>query len=223
MSEIIKALARRPPDTEVLTRVLLESSQTGDDYFKGHVLEVTSFIGSLHKKLDQLQDSIDKQAQVVHRITTSKLSNFFNLNPEVLLGFTVEKVLDEKKKDYVWKIFYNGSESSADITEAYNIIRKKLLSTFGYCDVDFKMMSESIIQAYHWAQDNYKDTNDVVLDAAILEVAYNIPKKFTISELKKKLPSLRRRTKDIEALLLENGWTFIQYQNSRVKYFNREN
>ena len=72
-------------------------------------------------------------------------------------------------------------------------------------------------------EDESEQVNAVVLDAAILEVAYNTPKKFTISELKKKLPSLRRRTKDIEALLLENGWTFIQYQNSRVKYFNREN
>jgi hypothetical protein len=89
-------------------------------------------------------------------------------------------------------------------------------------EIDFKMLSESIIQAYHWNEDEVEDVDNVLLDTAIIETAYNINKKFTIPQLKQKLPNINKKTKDIEDLLITNGWEYVQYKNSRVKYFFKD-
>lgn len=214
MSKIVSALSKRPPDVMVLTSVLQEASQSSEQTQLA-AIEILAYVSHVHQKLEHKLDTLINTPKV----TTSVLSMFFNLNPDILEGFTVEEVFDAKKKDNVWKIFYNGSDSSAQITKAYNSVRKKLLNRFGLAEIDFKMLSEAIIQAHHWCGDSEEDMTTILLDTAVIEVACNMEKKFTISKLKEKLPSLNRKTKDIETLLLNNGWEYMQYQNSRVKYF----
>jgi hypothetical protein len=217
MSKITTTLAKRPPDVDMLVAVLQESTQTSEATRQA-ATDLIAYSCSMQQQINRKLDTLINTP----RVTTAALSMCFNSDPEILEGFTVEEVVDEKKKDKVWRIFYNGSSSSSEITKAYNSLRRKLLRRFGLAEIDFKMLSESIIQAYHWNEDEIIDVDNVLLDTAIVETAYNIDKKFTIPQLKQKLPNINKKTKDIEDLLINNGWEYVQYKNSRVKYFFKE-
>ena len=217
MSRIATTLTRRPPDVDMLVTILQESTQTSEATRQA-ANELFAYSYSMQQQINKKLDTLLNTP----RVTTAALSMCFNLDPEILEGFTVEEVVDEKKKDKVWRIFHNGSSSSSEITKAYNSLRRKLLKRFGLAEIDFKMLSESIIQAYHWNEDEVEDVDNVLLDTAIIETAYNINKKFTIPQLKQKLPNINKKTKDIEDLLINNGWEYVQYKNSRVKYFFKD-
>jgi hypothetical protein len=82
-------------------------------------------------------------------------------------------------------------------------------------------MSNAIIKAYHWNEDR-EDILDNISDVCIVETAMNFGRRFSIPELKKALPSLTKTSKEVEKLLLQHGWSIIQYGSCRVKYFRRE-
>lgn len=59
------------------------------------------------------------------------------------------------------------------------------------------------------------------IDAAIVEIANSFTRKFSIPEIKKRLPSLRLSSKEVENFLLERGWEYSQYGTCRTKYFTK--
>lgn len=56
-------------------------------------------------------------------------------------------------------------------------------------------------------------------DVSILDTAYKFEKLFTVSDLRKLLPSLTLPTKEIAEILLNNGYILKTYPSSRMKYY----
>ena len=59
------------------------------------------------------------------------------------------------------------------------------------------------------------------VEEAILNVVGSFTRKFSIPEIKKRLPSLQLSSKEIESFLLERGWKVTQYGTCRTKYFTK--
>lgn len=71
-------------------------------------------------------------------------------------------------------------------------------------------------------EENSLQDIDVYHFKKLTEYLTNVEKQFTIPEIKKKLPDLTLSTKQVENILLLNGFSFKQYGASRKKYFYRE-
>jgi hypothetical protein len=68
--------------------------------------------------------------------------------------------------------------------------------------------------------DLYVFKNDV--ETSILEIVKSYKKNFTVADIRKKLPFINFKSKDIEKFLLLNGWQIKQYGSCRTKFFYKE-
>jgi hypothetical protein len=206
-----RALNKRPVDTDMVVQVLCESNNFSIEQSK---LAVQSFLPSivqLHNKMDKLIQKLDDTT----RVSDSVLAQYFLNNPYVLEGFDV---VEHSSKDQ-WIVTYNGEADNKTMTVAYNNLTLDLATAFGLREISFTTLSKAIIKAKHWHD---RTTNTVSLETAIIETALSITHRVTIPELKKALPSLRLKTREIEKILLDYGWQIKTHNNSRVKYFYRE-
>jgi hypothetical protein len=206
-----RALNKRPVDTDMVVQVLCESNNFSIEQSK---LAVQSFLPSivqLHNKMDKLIQKLDDTT----RVSDSILAQYFLNNPYVLEGFDV---VEHSSKDQ-WIVTYNGEADNKTMTVAYNNLTLDLATAFGLREISFTTLSKAIIKAKHWHD---RTTNAASLETAIIETALSITHRVTIPELKKALPSLRLKTKEIEKILLDYGWQIKTHNNSRVKYFYRE-
>ena len=214
MSRIATALSKRPIDSDQVVALFSEATNCNLEQSTKLMIEVVTAFNAIDSKLEKMSNQLDN----TYRVTDTRLARYFNLHPEVLEGFNVTKN-EEKDK---WVITFKDSSENTVITEAYNMLTKKLLTAFGYKELKFSTISNAILKAYHWNEDK-----DLILesisDVSLIETAMSFNRRFSIPELKKILPSLKKTpTKELEQLLLTYGWSIIQYGSCRVKYFYRQ-
>lgn len=213
-NKLLTALSRKPVDTELAVQVLVESTSCTRQQTEEVLAEMLPVLIQLQVEAQMKLDHIIAQQEKGFRITDSKLALYFRNNPVVLNGFDVERDEESCK----WVITYKGKSDRLTIDEAYNMLTKKLLTVFGAIDFKFSVISNAILKAYHW--ENSEDTVEAMtFDSAVIEVASSFKKKFTIPEIRKRLPSLRMASKDIEKFLIDNGWEMTQYGSCRTKFF----
>lgn len=119
---------------------------------------------------------------------------------------------EEKELHYLLSDFSLRGEwfyySEAVLDIILNYIKQKVSDSNLLIPTEIKKFCTQNIDSY-----NLKKLTEFLAD---------INKQFTISDLKSKIPSLSLKTKEIENVLLLNGFNFKQYGTSRKKYFYRE-
>lgn len=177
---------------------------------------VSMILTALQPILTELKDLKLKVEQLSNagstKVTDVKIALYLTNNVELLVGFNVEK--NELGQRCVT---FKGSFDRDTIGEAFNLLHLKLLPIFGFNSIPWETMRNGIIKAYDW-QEEVEDES-LAIEAAIHQVVSTYNKRFTIPELKKVLPSLQLKTKDIEEILVKSGCTIRKYNTSPTKYF----
>jgi hypothetical protein len=170
-------------------------------------------LDAVYTKLDDLQKEFSNSGKV----SENKLATYFLNNPVSLEGFEVVK----DDETLVYKVLYLGKDDKISITDGYNKLMKQLIKTFGFKDLSFQTLSNAIIRAYCWFQDdnNPSEVLQLTSESCIMEVVLSFSKQFTIPDIKQKLPDLDLTTKQIERILLLKGYSYKQYGSARKKYF----
>lgn len=206
-----RALNRKPVDTDMVVQVLCESTDFTIEQSK---LVAQTFIPSVVKLSNQVDKLIQKLDDTT-RVSDSVLAQYFLNKPYILEGFDV---VEHATKDQ-WIVTYNGKADNKTMTVAYNNLTLDLATGFGLREISFATLSKAIIKAKHWFD---RTTNVDTLETVIVDTALSFDKLVTIPEIKKILPSLRLRTKQIEKILLDYGWQIKTHGSSRVKFFYRD-
>lgn len=214
--KLLTALSKKPVDTELAVQVLVEATDCSRENTEKIVAEMLPVLIQLQVEAQMKLDHIIAQQERGIRLSDSKLALYFRNNPKILSGFDVEK--DEDSCN--WVVTFNGQSDRMTITEAYNVLTQKLLPVFGAIEIKFSTITNAILKAYHWENSDLNSAS-VSIDAAIIEVVNSFNKKFSIPEIKKRLPSLKLSTKEVESFLLERGWEYKQYGTCRTKYFTK--
>jgi hypothetical protein len=217
MNKLQSFLTKRPPELMKAADILVQShsvsTETALDIIRKDFMPC---IDAVYTMLDDLKTELSNNG----RISENKLATYFLANPAVLDGFEV--IRDEELKTY--RITYLGSDDKLSITDGYNKIMKQLIKVFGFKDLSFQTISNALIRAYCWYQDESQPDQVLQLtsESCIIDIVRCLDKQFTIPDIKKQLPDLSLSTKQIENILLLNGFSFKQYGTSRKKYFYRE-
>lgn len=214
--KLLTALSRKPVDTELAVQVLVEATACSRENTEKIVAEMLPVLIQLQVEAQMKLDHIIAQQEKGIRLSDSKLALYFRNNPQVLSGFDVERDDDSCN----WVVTFNGKSDRMTITEAYNVLTQKLLPVFGAIEIKFSTITNAILKAYHWENSDLNSAS-VSVDAAIIEIANSFTRKFSIPEIKKRLPSLRLSSKEVENFLLERGWEYTQYGTCRTKYFTK--
>ena len=186
------------------------STETALDIIRNDFMPL---LDAVYTKLDDLQKEFSNSGKV----SENKLATYFLNNPVSLEGFEVVK----DDETLVYKVLYLGKDDKISITDGYNKLMKQLIKTFGFKDLSFQTLSNAIIRAYCWFQDdnNPSEVLQLTSESCIMEVVLSFFKQFTIPDIKQKLPDLDLTTKQIERILLLKGYSYKQYGNARKKYF----
>lgn len=207
MNNLSKAVLRKPPDLEMAASVLAESTSLTIAQGKEAVMLYQPVLISLQQSIEKLNRTLEN----TQKLTAPNIARYFLVNPDLLVDFDI---VEDIEKDDV-QILYKGSSSKLEIRKAYNNLTAELMKVFGCKDISFKTMSEAILKAYDWQMSSTSDS----LDISILDTAYKFDKLFTVSDLRKVLPSLTLPTKEIADILLNNGYILKTYPSSRMKYY----
>ncbi len=216
MNKLQSFLTKRPPELMKAADILVQShsvsTETALDIIRKDFMPC---IDAVYTMLDDLKTELSNNG----KISENKLATYFLANPATVEGFEV--IRDEELKTY--RITYLGRDDKLAITDGYNKVMKQLIKVFGFKDLSFQTISNALIRAYCWYQDESKPHQVLQLtsESCILDVVDSLNKQFTIPDIKKKLPDLTLSTKKIENILLMNNFTFKQYGSSRKKYFYR--
>lgn len=204
------ALSKKPPDIVYAAEVLKEA--TGITVEQG-IHTANMFMDAL-LQIEEATKILRDVASTRVKLTETKLALHFLNNPFLLEDIAVKK---EEKGDV---ITYKNSRNINDIRIGYNKITYELIKTFGCTSIPFKTISEAILKATDWFNQEINPSDTVSI--SIIEVANTFTKLFRIPELKKLLPSLRLSTKEIELVLLSNGFKCVKYKTSNSKFFQKE-
>ena len=163
--------------------------------------------------LIQSVERLNRTLENGQRLSAPNIARYFLVNPHLLEDFTI---FEDIEKDNV-QILYKGSSSKLEIRKAYNNLTAELMKVFGCKDISFKTMSEAILKEYDWRTSGVSDS----IDISVLDVAYKFNKLFTVSDIRKLLPSLKLTTSEVESILLNNGYNLKTYKSSRMRYFQK--
>jgi hypothetical protein len=214
MNKLQSLLTKKPPELMKAANLLVQShsvsTETALDIIRNDFMPL---LDAVYTKLDDLQKEFSNSGKV----SENKLATYFLNNPVSLEGFEVVK----DDETLVYKVLYLGKDDKISITDGYNKLMKQLIKTFGFKDLSFQTLSNAIIRAYCWFQDdnNPSEVLQLTSESCIMEVVLSFSKQFTIPDIKQKLPDLDLTTKQIERILLLKGYSYKQYGSARKKYF----
>jgi hypothetical protein len=209
MNELSKAHTRKPPDFDMAASVIKESTSLTISQGK----EVAMLYQPVLMDLIQSVERLNRTLENGQRLSAPNIARYFLVNPHLLEDFTI---FEDIEKDDV-QILYKGSSSKLEIRKAYNNLTAELMKVFGCKDISFKTMSEAILKEYDWRTSGISDS----IDISVLDVAYKFNKLFTVSDIRKLLPSLKLTTSEVESVLLNNGYNLKTYKSSRMRYFQK--
>jgi hypothetical protein len=209
MNELSKAHTRKPPDFDMAASVIKESTSLTISQGK----EVAMLYQPVLMDLIQSVERLNRTLENGQRLSAPNIARYFLVNPHLLEDFTI---FEDIEKDDV-QILYKGSSSKLEIRKAYNNLTAELMKVFGCKDISFKTMSEAILKEYDWRTSGISDS----IDISVLDVAYKFNKLFTVSDIRKLLPSLKLTTSEVESILLNNGYNLKTYKSSRMRYFQK--
>jgi hypothetical protein len=209
MNELSKAHARKPPDFDMAASVIKESTSLTISQGK----EVAMLYQPVLMDLIQSVERLNRTLENGQRLSAPNIARYFLVTPHLLEDFSV---FEDVEKDDV-QILYKGSSSKLEIRKAYNNLTAELMKVFGCKDISFKTMSEAILKEHDWRTSGVSDS----IDISVLDVAYKFNKLFTVSDIRKLLPSLKLTTSEVESILLNNGYNLKTYKSSRMRYFQK--
>jgi hypothetical protein len=209
MNKLSKAHTRKPPDFDMAASVIKESTSLTISQGK----EVAMLYQPVLMDLIQSVERLNRTLENGQRLSAPNIARYFLVNPHLLEDFTI---FEDVEKDDV-QILYKGSSSKLEIRKAYNNLTAELMKVFGCKDISFKTMSEAILKEYDWRTSGVSDS----IDISVLDVAYKFNKLFTVSDIRKLLPSLKLTTSEVESILLNNGYNLKTYKSSRMRYFQK--
>lgn len=209
MNKLSKAHTRKPPDFDMAASVIKESTSLTISQGK----EVAMLYQPVLMDLIQSVERLNRTLENGQRLSAPNIARYFLVNPHLLEDFTI---FEDIEKDNV-QILYKGSSSKLEIRKAYNNLTAELMKVFGCKDISFKTMSEAILKEYDWRTSGVSDS----IDISVLDVAYKFNKLFTVSDIRKLLPSLKLTTSEVESILLNNGYNLKTYKSSRMRYFQK--
>jgi hypothetical protein len=209
MNKLSKAHTRKPPDFDMAASVIKESTSLTISQGK----EVAMLYQPVLMDLIQSVERLNRTLENGQRLSAPNIARYFLVNPHLLEDFTI---FEDIEKDDV-QILYKGSSSKLEIRKAYNNLTAELMKVFGCKDISFKTMSEAILKEYDWRTSGVSDS----IDISVLDVAYKFNKLFTVSDIRKLLPSLKLTTSEVESILLNNGYNLKTYKSSRMRYFQK--
>jgi hypothetical protein len=209
MNKLSKAHTRKPPDFDMAASVIKESTSLTISQGK----EVAMLYQPVLMDLIQSVERLNRTLENGQRLSAPNIARYFLVNPHLLEDFTI---FEDVEKDDV-QILYKGSSSKLEIRKAYNNLTAELMKVFGCKDISFKTMSEAILKEYGWRTSGVSDS----IDISVLDVAYKFNKLFTVSDIRKLLPSLKLTTSEVESILLNNGYNLKTYKSSRMRYFQK--
>ena len=216
MNKLQSFLTKRPPELMKAADILVQSHAVSTET----ALEIIrkDFMPCLEAVYTMLDD-LKTELSNTGKISENKLATYFLANPAVLEGFEV--IRDEDAKAY--RITYLGRDDKLFIPYGYNKVMKQLVKVFGFKDLSFQTISNALIRAYCWHQDesNPNQVLQLTSESCIIDIVRCLDKQFTIPDIKRQLPDLTLTTKQIENILLLNGFVFKQYGSSRKKYFSK--
>jgi hypothetical protein len=209
MNKLSKAHTRKPPDFDMAASVIKESTSLTISQGK----EVAMLYQPVLMDLIQSVERLNRTLENGQRLSAPNIARYFLVNPHLLEDFTI---FEDIEKDDV-QILYKGSSSKLEIRKAYNNLTAELMKVFGCKDISFKTMSEAILKEHDWRTSGISDS----IDISVLDVAYKFNKLFTVSDIRKLLPSLKLTTSEVESILLNNGYNLKTYKSSRMRYFQK--
>jgi hypothetical protein len=209
MNKLSKAHTRKPPDFDMAASVIKESTSLTISQGK----EVAMLYQPVLMDLIQSVERLNRTLENGQRLSAPNIARYFLVNPHLLEDFAI---FEDIEKDDV-QILYKGSSSKLEIRKAYNNLTAELMKVFGCKDISFKTMSEAILKEYDWRTSGVSDS----IDISVLDVAYKFNKLFTVSDIRKLLPSLKLTTSEVESILLNNGYNLKTYKSSRMRYFQK--
>ena len=222
--EIVSALERIPTDTEIVYKNISEWERVGDSsqlatvctLAIGVLLAKDSSIESLREELRLFRESVED----VRKVDATKLAHKLQINPELRDGFTRQIT---ESGDVL--LLYNGSTKKCDMYAGYDQLHYKLISIYGFKDIDYKTINNALLKSFNWSQEEVKRWDDAEIAMAVLSKAEFLyfkhrNKKVTIPEIKAELP-YKLDTKLIKSILLNAGWITVKQGSCKTLFFTQ--
>jgi hypothetical protein len=163
-------------------------------------------------------------------IFNSESSNY--LSEEILADFFIEhfylikdfSTLDGTKTTgrEIRILAYKKDSSNIVVNDALIILRKKLRDNFfPVRSIQLKFLHHAVINAL--VLKNHKESPKEVkcFSEDILNYCNGLKNRFTLTVLKRNVDCSKFNSKELEKLLLENGYSFKTYKGSLTKYFSK--
>jgi hypothetical protein len=173
-----------------------------------------------------------KQEDLVSELLlfNSESSNY--LSEEILADFFIEhfylikdfSTLDGTKTTgrEIRILAYKKDSSNIVVNDALIILRKKLRDNFfPVRSIQLKFLHHAVINAL--VLKSYKESpeEEKCFSEDILNYCNGLKNRFTLTVLKRNVDCSKFNSKELEKLLLENGYSFKTYKGSLTKYFSK--